>query len=422
MSANTAESMDGVPPVPEAPMFVINLCASTTPVALAHPNSPELQRYTFFVTRRREDGRDRFRLHMGYFDTQEEADALLAAARDVYPAAWAGPAPGNRPAVRSVAVEAAAVPAPATAALAGDRTLNEMSNVREVIAQLEQQEAELTATQTLRLLEDVPPRGPISDSAIRMITPDDTQALRDISLDTQNRAAPCFAVQLLWSVTPIEMTRLPQPVVFSAYTLYHVEGSRQGRRWYGLRLGFFDDVQVAKQVAYSLRVDYSSVVVVPVAIKERERAKGEVTGSHALPELQPAPLVESTLRKSADFELLVDDTPSPPKRDLGDAPAPVGAKVNLPSTVPLPKTLAIGKKPTGKRVVVRKVEPGQAAPLDSTLEMLGADTLTLDDAKSLLDDSGLRRRAALAPVPPKGGMRFTRLLGALTQKLGDPRR
>ena len=159
-----------------------------------------------------------------------------------------------------------------------------------------------------------------------------------------------------------------------------------------------------------------------MAIKERERAKGEVTGSHALPELQPAPLVESTLRKSADFELLVDDTPSPPKRDLGDAPAPVGAKVNLPSTVPLPKTLAIGKKPTGKRVVVRKVEPGQAAPLDSTLEMLGADTLTLDDAKSLLDDSGLRRRAALAPVPPKGGMRFTRLLGALTQKLGDPRR
>ncbi len=421
MSANAAESMDGVPPVPEAPMFVINLCASTTPVALAHPATPELQRYTFFVTRRREDGRDRFRLHMGYFDTQAEADALLAAAREVYPAAWAGPAPGNRPAVRSIVAEAVAAPAPAPSSADCDNTLNQMSNVREVIAQLEQQEAELSATQTLRLLEDKPPRATVADSAIRMITPDDTQALRDISLDTQNRAAPCFAVQLLWSVTPIDMTRLPQPVVFSAYTLYHVEGSRQGRRWYGLRLGFFTDVQAAKQIAYSLRIDYSSVVVVPVALKERERAKGEATGSHPLPELHPAPLVESTLRKSADFELLADDTPSPPKRDLGDAPAPVGAKVNLPSTAPLPKTMAIGKKPTGKRVMVRKAEPGQSAPLDSTLEMLGADTLTLDDAKALLDDSGLRRRAALAPAPKKAGMRFTRLLGALTQKLGDSR-
>lgn len=422
MSANAAESMDGVPPVPEAPMFVINLCASTTPVALAHPSSPALQRYTFFVTRRREDGRDRFRLHMGYFDTQDEADALLAAAREVYPAAWAGPAPGSRPAVRNAAPEAVAVPEPASSKASGDNTLNQMSNVREVIAQLERQEAELTATQTLRLLEDEPPLATVADSAIRMITPDDRQALHDISLDTQNRAAPCFAVQLLWSVTPIDMSRLPQLVVFSAYTLYHVEGSRQGRRWYGLRLGFFQDIEAAKQVAYSLRIDYSSVVVVPVALKERERAQGETTGSHPLPELQPAPLVESALRKSADFELLADDMPSPPKRDLGDAPAPAGAKINLPSAAPLPKTMAIGKKPTGKRVVVRNAEPGQAAPRDATLEMLGADTLTLDDAKALLDDSGLRRLAALAPAPKKGGLRFTRLLGALTQKLGDARR
>ena len=76
MSAN-AESMSTVAAA-EAPMFVINLCASTTPVALVQPNSPELKRYTFFVTRRREEGRERFRLHMGYFDTQEQAEGLLA--------------------------------------------------------------------------------------------------------------------------------------------------------------------------------------------------------------------------------------------------------------------------------------------------------------------------------------------------------
>ena len=66
MNAN-AETMTGALRQDEAPLFVINLCASTTPVALTQPNSPELKRYTFFVTRRREEGRERFRLHMGYF-------------------------------------------------------------------------------------------------------------------------------------------------------------------------------------------------------------------------------------------------------------------------------------------------------------------------------------------------------------------
>ncbi len=51
-------------------------------MALAHPSSPELKRYTFFVSRQREDGRERF-LHMGYFGTQEQAEEVLVAVRDV---------------------------------------------------------------------------------------------------------------------------------------------------------------------------------------------------------------------------------------------------------------------------------------------------------------------------------------------------
>ena len=73
--------------------FVINLCASTTPVGLVHPTHAQLKRFTFFVSRRREDGRERFRLHMGYFSSQEEAEKLLDVVRDIYPAAWAGVAP-----------------------------------------------------------------------------------------------------------------------------------------------------------------------------------------------------------------------------------------------------------------------------------------------------------------------------------------
>src|SRR5678816_1791271 len=45
--------------------FVINLTSSTTPMALSQPKDPTLAQFTFFVSRRLEDGRERFRLHMG---------------------------------------------------------------------------------------------------------------------------------------------------------------------------------------------------------------------------------------------------------------------------------------------------------------------------------------------------------------------
>src|SRR5258708_20065344 len=88
---------------PAAVSYVINLCASTTPVGLEQPNDPALKQFRFFVSRRREEGRERFRLHMGYFPTQEAAEQMLAAVRDVYPAAWAGAAPGQKLRARAAA-------------------------------------------------------------------------------------------------------------------------------------------------------------------------------------------------------------------------------------------------------------------------------------------------------------------------------
>ena len=76
--------------------FVLNLCSSTTPMALAHPDLAELKRFTFFVSRRFEEGRERFRLHMGYFTTLAEAEEWLAVVREIYPGAWAGEAPGKK--------------------------------------------------------------------------------------------------------------------------------------------------------------------------------------------------------------------------------------------------------------------------------------------------------------------------------------
>src|ERR1700756_115582 len=86
--------------------FVLNLCSSTTPMALALTDLPELKRFTFFVSRRFEEGRERFRLHMGYFATLAEAEEWLGVVREVYPGAWAGDAPGKKLRARAAAAAA----------------------------------------------------------------------------------------------------------------------------------------------------------------------------------------------------------------------------------------------------------------------------------------------------------------------------
>src|SRR5271156_6425344 len=94
--------------------FVLNLCSSTTPMALAQTDLAELKRFTFFVSRRFEEGRERFRLHMGYFTTLAEAEEWLNVVREIYPGAWAGEAPGKK--LRARAAAAAAAPAPSVRA------------------------------------------------------------------------------------------------------------------------------------------------------------------------------------------------------------------------------------------------------------------------------------------------------------------
>ena len=98
---------DATAPVASTAPFVLNLCSSTTPMALAQADLPELKRFTFFVSRRFEEGRERFRLHMGYFATLAEAEEWLNLVREIYPGAWAGEAPGRKLRERAAAAAAA---------------------------------------------------------------------------------------------------------------------------------------------------------------------------------------------------------------------------------------------------------------------------------------------------------------------------
>ena len=332
-------------------------------------------------------------------------------------------------------VDAPSVIPPATPANAEQFELeSSMSNVRDVLAELGAEPAmpvmpmakpaELSAKQTLQLLEPAAATEP----RIEVLTPEDTQTLRDIKLEAQRNAPASYAVQLVWSVSPIVTESLPHLAIFDAYTLYHVEGNRQGRRWYGLRLGFFSDAEAAKQVAQYVRSEYAAVAVVPVTGKEKAGADAPSLLATPVPKSAPPqrpdlakiptvrPLEKAARREEAmtGFELLADDSPAPAKRDLDD----VGANAAKPAAAGRTMPPKASGKPSGKRVVVRKQTkpspPGAPQPLESTLEILGASTLTIDESREVINDSAIRRHAA----PKNKTGRFSRLLSRLSDRSG----
>src|SRR6185312_9312283 len=176
----------------------------------------------------------------------------------------------------------------------------------------------LSDTQVLKILEnrraeDGDRAQDDASSGISLLKPDDTGTRRALKEAVQENAPVAFAVQLYWSVQPVELSKVPPLAIFSAYTLYTVEGSREGRKWYGLRLGFFSDAISAKQVAYYVRSEFTSVAVVPVSPQEKVRAGAEetraATGRFAKPNV-PTPRVEE-FKLFDDARGVVSEAPAP---------------------------------------------------------------------------------------------------------------
>jgi hypothetical protein len=518
-------------------------------MALAQTELPELKRFNFFVSRRFEEGRERFRLHMGYFATRAEAEEWLSVVREIYPGAWAGEAPGRKlreraaaaaaaqaqhaagpqprttldpartatrvavpkrppqaqaappPSIRVPVVHAApqtarraaprsapvtntafppprpaarvapaapllrhvpaAAPAPASArprapvptqsaaasrprpaaprpqatAPAGARPgvphrapgkpAYQDSNVREVLAALGETsttgetrlmkapllprkappaEGTLSDTQVLRVLEERRPDegerpGEIQANNIPLLKPDDTGTRKALKEAVINNAPVWFAVQLHWSVQPVELEKVPPLAIFSAYTLYTVEGSREGRHWYGLRLGFFSDAISAKQVAYYVRSEFGSVAVVPVSPQERARARDDETAEAAVPS---APEV-ARRREAEEFKLHDanhDALQLPARRAAAPAAKPAAPRAAKP------RTRSAG------RVGIRDRRSGPT--LEETLEILGASELSIDSGRGeVLNDTGVRH----LQVEVHKNSPFSRLLERLSERV-----
>jgi hypothetical protein len=155
-----------------------------------------------------------------------------------------------------------------------------------------------TDTQVLKVLENRRAATHSIDSEaigsdVAILPPEDTNTRLVLREAVARNAPVSFAVQLQWSVEPIDAKSVPRHPIFDAYTLYAAEGRRAGRAWFFLRLGFFSDAGSAKQVAHYLRQDFVSAAVVPVSPQERQQVSKTGRCSEAgTVALLPAPLTK----------------------------------------------------------------------------------------------------------------------------------
>ncbi len=223
-------------------LYVINLVSSNMPMALIVPFRHELVGFTVFRSRSFEQGRERFRLHVGYFESERRAKQALPVVRKYYPGAWI-------------------LAAPATNLGSLDDTLNtEFRLLRTAYARV--------VTRASAPPTPAPPAEVAADSVVK-----------EPGLDVGKWAsAPTvqppqhYAVQLEWSLAPIVAADIPQLAILKAFHLYTVRMLREGSPQQGLRLGFFTTAEAARVIARSVRQEFPEVAVVPVSHREYSRA------------------------------------------------------------------------------------------------------------------------------------------------------
>jgi hypothetical protein len=224
-------------------LYVITLDSSSMPMSLDVPFRHDLVGFTVFRSRSFEHGRERFRLHLGYFESAQRAEEALSVVRKYYPAAVISAAPVSH--LGSL-----------------DNTVNtEFRLLRTAYARV------VTPASAPTAPAPVAAKGAAS------------AVVKEPRLDAANQVpAPAvpqpqhYVVQLEWSLAPIDTTAVPRLEIFEAYHLYTVRVLRHGSPQQGLRLGFFTSAESAFRVAEYVRPEFPGVGVVPVSHREYARA------------------------------------------------------------------------------------------------------------------------------------------------------
>jgi hypothetical protein len=84
----------------ESTVMITVWAGSSPPPPLESLRVPELAHLEVFASRSSEEGRQRYRLHLGYFVDSTAATRVLPRVREMYPSAWVVPASRHRPLAR----------------------------------------------------------------------------------------------------------------------------------------------------------------------------------------------------------------------------------------------------------------------------------------------------------------------------------
>ncbi len=223
--------------------YVVTLLTSSLPMDVQLAPGLEFAGLSAFRSRSVEDSRERYRLHLGYFASLADAERALEALRPHYPAAHVAGAPA-----------------------AGSGSLDDTVNasftlLRGAVARLVASEQATAA----------------STAGAPTLSPGEVASVM---------APQRYAVQLEWSLRRIDPDTVPRLGIFRAYRLYAVSVLRQGSPEHGLRLGFFKNLDGARQVADYVRREFPFASVVPVSY--REYARASALGDAAAPARPPA--------------------------------------------------------------------------------------------------------------------------------------
>lgn len=222
-------------------LYVITLCTASLPMVLRVPFVHELEGFSVFRSRTIEDGRERFRLYVGYFDSATRAHEALAVVRKHYPSAWISCAP--------------------------PRNLGSLDDTMNTAFRLIRR----ATARVVSRPDGVPSAAPVNGDAPPAAAAG--AATAEAATAPAEEAPPQrYVVQLDWSTTPVPSAAIPQLAVLRAYNLYRAHVARDDGDHYALRLGFFKNVHGARQVAEYLRVHFPRVGVVPVSHREYLRA------------------------------------------------------------------------------------------------------------------------------------------------------
>lgn len=313
--------------------FVINLSASSAPIDVPAKGIAGCEYANFFLVQRMEDRRPRYRLRLGPFVTEDEADAALDKVRTLYPSALTAtadaedlramtamrakfdalqPPPERRrqpvtvtppaaqeiPSISLLATPASlltpptpptppvspvfAVPSPAPAATS--RPLVPTVTMAVPIAKATTPiRAPIAAAPAIKTV--LAPAGP-SPAIPRVPAPQQVQqikkplpnldatqtvrALTELELEDE-QASRWFVIQLALADDAFDPDVLPNLDIFGAYRLYSVAGIDQGRIVHALRMGFFSEEVGARAVASYLAAYYDNPTIKRVSSAERQR-------------------------------------------------------------------------------------------------------------------------------------------------------